>query len=208
MRKKAGCALQQEKRKQLCADSYYGRVFIMKKKKDISGLIFSAFLIIAFVVCSYFFIGIIRDSTAFDNTVRLLLKSLVMAVFGLILFYATRVGDGKQIRRFSLSALILVDLPALYIILAACFVQLPFPFDLSAAPETVSIAAVALGYGIPYTFLSGYELDVPKKDEEKSDEDIITDDDEKTASEENTLPESDSDDTASEDSTQSDGDDE
>lgn len=142
----------------------------MKKKKDISGLIFSAFLIIAFVICSYFFIGIIRDSTAFDNTVKILLKSLVMVLFGLILFYATRVGDGKQIKRFSLAALILVDLPALYIILAACFTQLPFPLDLSTASETVSIAAVALGYGIPYTFLSGYELDVPKKDEENKEE--------------------------------------
>ena len=142
----------------------------MKKKKDISGLIFSAFLIIAFVICSYFFIGIIRDSTAFDNTVKILLKSLVMVLFGLILFYATRVGDGKQIKRFSLAALILVDLPALYIILAACFTQFPFPLDLSAASETVSIAAVALGYGIPYTFLSGYELDVPKKDEENKEE--------------------------------------
>ena len=29
----------------------------------------------------------------------------------------------------------------------------------------INFAAVALGYGIPYTFLSGYELDTSKKEE-------------------------------------------
>ncbi len=139
----------------------------MKKKKDISGLIFSAFLVIAYVICSYFFIGIISDSTGLDANLKLLLKSAVFVIFGLILFYATRVGDGKQVKRFSFSALLLVDLPSIYIILAACFTMLPFPLDLSNAAEMVSIAAVALGYGIPYTFLSGYELDIPE--DEKAD---------------------------------------
>ncbi len=137
----------------------------MDKKKDISGLIFSAFLVISYTICSYFFIGIIDNSTGMETPVKILLKALVFVVFGLILFYATRVGDGKQVRRFSLAALILLDLPALYIILAAAAQGLPFPLDLSAVPETVNIAAAALGYGIPYTFLSGYELDRPKADE-------------------------------------------
>lgn len=137
----------------------------MDKKKDVSGLIFSAFLVISYTICSYFFIGIIENSTGMETPVKILLKALVFVVFGLILFYATRVGDGKQVRRFSLAALILLDLPALYIILAAAAQGLPFPLDLSAVPETVNIAAAALGYGIPYTFLSGYELDRPKAEE-------------------------------------------
>ena len=53
----------------------------MNKKKDISGLIFSAFLVIAYVVCSYFFIGIIENSAGMENTVKLLLKSLVFVIF-------------------------------------------------------------------------------------------------------------------------------
>ena len=136
----------------------------MNKKKDISGLIFSAFLVIAYVICAYFFIGLITNSTGLDNAAIILLKALVFVIFGLVLFYATRVGDGKQVKRFSAAALILVDLPALYIILAAAATGIPFPLDLSACPEVVSLAAVALGYGIPYTFLSGYELDISIKD--------------------------------------------
>ena len=106
----------------------------MKKKKDVSGLIFSAFLVIAYVVCSYFFVGIINDSAGMDATVKLLLKCLVFLLFGLVLFYATRVGEGKQIKRFSISALLLIDLPAIYLILAACFTWVPLPFDISAVP--------------------------------------------------------------------------
>ncbi len=136
----------------------------MNKKKDISGLIFSAFLVIAYVICAYFFIGLITSSTGLDNAAIILLKALVFVIFGLVLFYATRVGDGKQVKRFSLAALILVDIPTLYIILASAATGLPFPLDLSACPEVVSLAAVALGYGIPYTFFSGYELDVPVED--------------------------------------------
>ena len=131
----------------------------MKKKKNASNLIFSAFLVTAYVVCSYFFIGIIRNSTKMNATLQSLLCALVFVIFGLILFYATRVGDGKQVKRFSLSALILLDLPALYIILASAAQGLPMPFDISTVPEVAYFAAVALGYGIPYTFLSGYELD-------------------------------------------------
>lgn len=140
----------------------------MEKKKDISGLIFSAFLVIAFVICSYFFIGLIDSSTGMDDTVKKLLTAAVFAIFGLILFYATRVGDGKQVKRFSLATLIILDLPALYIILASAAAGLPFPFDLTNNAEIVHLAAVALGYGIPYTFLSGYELDVPVEDKSEA----------------------------------------
>ena len=112
----------------------------MNKKKDISGLIFSAFLVIAYVICAYFFIGLITNSTGLDNAAIILLKALVFVIFGLVLFYATRVGDGKQVKRFSAAALILVDLPALYIILAAAATGIPFPLDLSACPEVVSLA--------------------------------------------------------------------
>ena len=132
-----------------------------KKKADIAGLIFSAFLVIAFVVCSYFFLGIIKNSGNLDPTVSGLLESLVYVLFGLVLFYATRVGDGKQIKRFSAATLIILDLPALYIILAAVAKGLPFPLDLAEIPQIVILAAVAFGYGIPYTFLSGYEQDIP-----------------------------------------------
>ena len=123
--------------------------------------IFLSFLVIAFVVCSYFFLGIIKNSGNLDPTVSGLLESLVYVLFGLVLFYATRVGDGKQIKRFSAATLIILDLPALYIILAAVAKGLPFPLDLAEIPQIVILAAVAFGYGIPYTFLSGYEQDIP-----------------------------------------------
>ena len=139
----------------------------MKNNKNTSNLIFSAFLVIAYVICAYFFVGLINGSTALDDTVKSLSVAAVFTVFGLILFYATRIGDGKQIKRFSLATLIIMDLPALYIILASAAQGLPFPLDISKCPEIVYFAAVTLGYGIPYTFLSGYEQEIPtgEKDE-------------------------------------------
>lgn len=145
---------------------------MMKKKKDISGMIFSAFLVTAFVVCSYFFIGLIKSATGIDDTIRKLLIALVFVLFGLVLFYATRVGDGKQVKRFSLVTLILLDLPALYIILASVAQGIPFPFDIENSTEMVLCASVALGYGIPYTFLSGYELDIPDEDKISNEEEV------------------------------------
>ena len=137
----------------------------MKRKKDVSGRIFSAFMLTAFVICSYFFINLINDSTGLGETAKLLLRALVCTVFGALLFYATRIGDGRQIKRFSLATLIILDLPALYVILAAAAPGLPFPFDLSKATEVIMLAGVALGYGIPYTFLSGYEIEPDEADE-------------------------------------------
>ncbi len=129
-----------------------------KKNKNTSNLIFSAFLITAFAVCSYFFEGMITSSTGMSNTVKGLISKLIFVVFGLLLFYATRVGDGKQIRRFSLSTLIIMDIPALYILLASVASGLPFSEQISSSYIITCVAAVVLGYGIPYTFLSGYEI--------------------------------------------------
>ena len=99
-----------------------------------------------------------------------LIQLAILLVFGLLLFYATRVGEGKQVKRFSLPVLLLVDLPCLYIILAALLKGLPLHDQLApvdgAFPVILILAVVALGYGIPYTFLSGYEL-AEEDDEEE-----------------------------------------
>ena len=130
-----------------------------KSKNDVWNLIFSAFLVTAFMVCSTFFTGMINDSFEQDTVKRVLLTALIFVLFGLILFYATRVGDGKQVIRFSAATLILMVLPALYVILASVITAMPFHSQLSQHYEAVNIAAVILGYGLPYTFVSGYELD-------------------------------------------------
>ena len=127
----------------------------MKKNKDTSNLIFSAFLVIAFIICAYFCSILIQDSSTFTDTFKLLAMSLMYAVFGLVLFYATRVGDGKQVKRFSLATLIIMVLPA----------------QIASHSQVVSFAAVAFGYGLPYTFLSGYELDTPKEDDNEKNAD-------------------------------------
>ena len=135
----------------------------MKKRKksrnEISNLIFSAFLVTAFVVCSSFFMGMIDDRFSQDPAMRSLLMAVIFALFGGLLFYATRVGDGKQVFRFSPATLILMVLPALYVVIAATVGGLPFHEQLSANREIAYIAGAAFGYGLPYTFLSGYELD-------------------------------------------------
>lgn len=161
----------------------------MKKKKDVSGLVFSAFMITAFVICSYFFVGLIDGATALDETARLAIKLGLYAIFGLLLFYATRIGDGKQVKRFSLATLLLLDIPALYIILANFASGLPFAQQITSAGEMGILAAVALGYGIPYTFLAGYEL---QPDEQSADGD------EEPASEEVSEEEEDEQETADE----------
>ena len=135
------------------------------KNKDTSNLIFSAFLVTAFIICSYFFSVLIQDSAVFSDTLKLILMSCVYVVFGLVLFYATRVGDGKQVKRFSLSTLLIMILPSLYIIIAGITSNLPFSEQLNAHPQMINFASVAFGYGIPYTFLSGYELDTSKKED-------------------------------------------
>lgn len=128
-----------------------------KKNKNTSNLVFSAFLIIAFVICAYFFSGIVTTSTGMNDTTKNLLMALIFVIFGLFLFYATRIGDGKQVKRFSLATLLIMDIPALYIIIASAAQGLPFSAQIAGCPTITYLAAVTLGYGIPYTFLSGYE---------------------------------------------------
>lgn len=125
-------------------------------KRDNVNLFFSAFLVIGYVVCAYFFSSLM--GTVAGATVSGMINMAIFAVFGLILFYATRVGDGKQIKRLSIPTLILVDLPAIYIIASYFAVGLPFHTELSNNAAVVMLAAVALGYAIPYTFLSGFEI--------------------------------------------------
>lgn len=176
----------------------------MKKpnKRDNVNLFFSAFLVLAFIVCAHFF-------TQFTNTltsnVGTIISIALYVVFGLLLFYATRVGDGKAVKRFSPVTLIVMVIPALYIIIASMASGLPlhdvFASDFSGSVSLiVSLAGVALGYGIPYTFLSGYEI-APDDDGDKPDEsshvvieggieaDLLENDDEETAEAEETSEE-------------------
>lgn len=150
----------------------------MKKpdKRETINLFFSAFLIIAFIVCAHFF-------TQFTKTLEPVVGSIVSialyVVFGLLLFYATRVGDGKAIVRFSLVTLLVLVVPSLYIIIASIAPGLPL-YDIFAPPENaltgqregvtiiVTLACVAFGYGIPYSFLSGYEVEGSDVIEENS----------------------------------------
>lgn len=144
-------------------------------KRNKINLIFSSFLVIGYIVCTYFF-STLANQVA--GTIGSLIQVLILVLFGLLLFYATRVGEGRQVRRFSLAVLLLVDLPCLYIILAGYIAALPF-HDALASVSTVMgagtavnsqsvvlmLAGVALGYGIPYTFFSGYEISDDEADE-------------------------------------------
>lgn len=148
----------------------------MKKtsKRELINMLFSAFLIIGYVVCIYFLNTLL--SAVIDATIYNLIDILSLVVFGLLLFYATRVGEGKQVKRFNLPALILIDIPALYIICASLLTFLPLHDMLDKNGFIViALASVALGYGIPYTFLSGYEIsddeDKVKEENELDDED-------------------------------------
>lgn len=146
-------------------------------KRNKINIIFSSFLVIGYIVCTYFFSSL---ASQVSGTLGALIQILMLLVFGLLLFYATRVGEGKQVRRFSLAVLLLIDLPALYIILAALIPALPFhgaiapqnamammglSSGLSAPSIILAMACVALGYGLPYTFFSGYEMKEDGEDE-------------------------------------------
>lgn len=132
-------------------------------KKNKLNLFFSAFLIIGFVVCSYFFSSM---ASQLSMAAGKWITFLILFLFGLLLFYATRVGEGNQVKRFSIVVLLLVDLPALYIILATMLSALPLHQALGSQMTVSVLAAIALGYGIPYTFLSGYELKVDEENAE------------------------------------------
>ena len=150
----------------------YGGIYMKNpnSKSNKLNIIFSSFLVIGYIICTYFFSSIASQTVGTWGSV---IQVLIMVVFGLLLFYATRVGEGKQVKRFSLAVLLLIDIPALYIILAALIPSLPLhnfitPQNASMAmmgmtgssgPSIIlMLACVALGYGIPYTFFSGYEM--------------------------------------------------
>lgn len=130
------------------------------KKKNTINLILSAFLVIAFIVCTYFF-STLNQTTTVQNVIN----ALITVVFGLILFYATRVGDGKPVKRFSVATLIIMVLPSLYILLTSLAPSLPLGDTLGNSSIVVYLAGVALGYGIPYTFLSGFEVEREEEEE-------------------------------------------
>jgi hypothetical protein len=134
----------------------------MKKSntRDTINLFFSAFLVIAFIVCAYF---LSQFTSTLSATASSVVSILLYAVFGLLLFYATRVGDGKAVFRFSISTLIVMVLPSLYIIIASIASGMPLHSSFATASTgsisiIVALASVALGYGIPYSFVSGFEI--------------------------------------------------
>ena len=143
----------------------------MKKptKKETLNLVLSAFLILGYIVCTYFFLTMAATAPALEPYVQV----LVFLVFGLVVFYATRIGDGKQVKRFSLATLLILDVPALYVILASFLPNMPLHGFIANLGGTTALqyspllilACIALGYGIPYTFLSGYE-EKTQEDEE------------------------------------------
>ena len=152
-------------------------------KSNKINIIFSSFLVIGYIICTYFFSSIASQVTGTWGSV---IQILIMVIFGLLLFYATRVGEGKQVKRFSLAVLLLIDIPDLYIILAALVPALPLhnlivPQNATLAMMGVGssgpsiilmLACVALGYGIPYTFFAGYEMkeEGEEEAEEKAEE--------------------------------------
>ena len=142
----------------------------MKKpnKKDTVNLFFSAFLILAFVVCAHFFSNFASGQS---DLLASVIQLFVYAAFGLLLFYATRVGDGKPVKRFSPITLIIMVIPALYILVASLASGMPLHDVLVVNGSTLSLvttlAAVVFGYGIPYSFLSGYELAKEETEDEK-----------------------------------------
>ncbi len=147
-------------------------------KKELVNLLFSAFLIVGYIVSMYFLNTLL--STATDPFTKSIIDISSLVVFGLLLFYATRVGDGKQIKRLNLPVLILVDIPALYVVLASLFTFIPFSTEISTSGIPVVLAAVALGYAIPYTFLAGYEVktveEVAKEEQETLEENVSDED--------------------------------
>ena len=139
-------------------------------KRNKFNQIFSAILVIGFIVCSYFFSTLASKATGIWG---ILIQLLILLVFGLLLFYATRVGEGKAVKRFSLAVLLLIDLPAIYIILATFIEGMPFHEQLASTSIVVYLATVALGYAIPYTFLSGFEMIEEKDEEETTEEEAV-----------------------------------
>lgn len=127
-----------------------------KRNRESLNMFFSAFLVIAYVVCCYFILQL-----ASTMTNQMLYSGVTIALvifFGVVLFYATRVGDGKQVIRFSPSVLILIVLPSIYVISAFFAVGLPLHDNIAENSIILYLASVSLGYGVPYSFTSGFEI--------------------------------------------------
>lgn len=154
------------------------------KGKQIN-MFFSAFLLIAYVICAYFFADFAKAMAAPFNT---LVSLLIFVVFGLLLFYATRVGDGKPVVRFSVINLVVLVVPAILVLIASLAPGFPFYEQLAGNSAVSILAAVALGYGIPYTFLSGFEMvvdeDEPAEVEAEETEEDTEETEEQTEAEE------------------------
>lgn len=155
----------------------------MKKnnKKDTINLFFSAFLVTAYVICSFFFSQL---ASTMNPNMSGIINVLIYSVFGVILFYATRVGEGKQVLRFSPMTLVFLVLPTFYIILAYLIPAMPFGSAIAENALIMTVAAVAFGYGLPYTFVSGYEI--APEEEQQEEENAVALLEDKTASEEST----------------------
>ena len=126
-----------------------------KSGREKLNLFFSAFLVVGYIVCAYFFSTLTSRVT---DAVGGLINVAVFVLFGLILFYATRVGEGVPVKRFSPIILLVLDLPAFIILLAALLPAFPLHAVIAQTPAVWMLASIALGYGIPYTFLSGFEM--------------------------------------------------
>ena len=145
-------------------------------KKEHINLLFSAFLILAFIICANFFSNF---TASMDSVTGQLINIAVYTVFGLLLFYATRVGDGKAVFRFSPFTFLFMVLPSLFIIAASLAEFMPLHANFAADMLTgkisviTTMAAVALGYGIPYSFISGFELRVEGEEEDDEAEKVL-----------------------------------
>ena len=123
----------------------------MKKpnKKEHLNLLLSAFLILAFIVCANFFAG-------FTSSMPTMTAQLINIAV-----------------RFSPLTLLILVLPSVFIIVASLAAFMPLHNVVAADALTgklsviTSLAAVAVGYGIPYSFVSGFELEGYKADDEE-----------------------------------------
>ena len=143
-------------------------------KKEHINLLFSAFLVIAFIICANFFAKSVDNMSVLAG--RLVIAG-VYAVFGVLLFFATRIGEGKPIMRFSPFTLCVMVIPSLFIVIASLFDGMIL-HDFFMPKETTvglsviaSLASVAFGYGVLYTVFSGFELEAENEEEEYYEED-------------------------------------
>ena len=119
-------------------------------------MFFSAFLVVSYVVCCYFIMELAAGISSV--TIQTGVTIALVVFFGVMLFYATRVGDGKQVIRFSPSVLLLLVLPSLYAICAFFAVGLPLHTQVNDNAIVLYLASVTLGYSVPYSFTSGFEM--------------------------------------------------